>query len=40
MGGGGGGFELEFLRHGGVLMIEVLKASGVSDLGFPEGTDK
>ena len=38
--GKGGFFELEFRRQGGVLTIGIPKARGVSDLGFPEDTDK
>ena len=43
--GKGGFFELEFRRQGGgggggYLRLEFRRHRGVSDLGFPEGTDK
>ena len=31
---------LEFRRQGGYLRLEFRRYRGVSDLGFPEGTDK
>ena len=39
-GGGGGVVELEFRRQGGYLRLEFRRHRGVSDLRFPEGTDK
>ena len=39
-GKGGGFFELEIRRHGGILTIGIPKAWGGLDLGFPQETDK